>query len=96
MIKMKAVPLFEVSGMNLNGSISGYGDGSPAGKLNGGGHYEALIVVSMLANEVDSSGRAIDPAVCGEQTVEQVGEVAREKLSPSAKWALRSRRRTSA
>ena len=41
-------------------SILTRSDGDPAGEVNRHRHYESLVVVGMLADQVDAAGRAID------------------------------------
>jgi len=60
---MEAAPLFEMRGVDLNGAIFGGGNGCPAVELEGGRHHEAFVVIGVLADQVNASGRPIDAAI---------------------------------
>src|SRR5215472_13138243 len=67
---MEDAPLFKISGMHVNRTVFGRGNCNPAKESNCGGHDKAVVVIGMLANQVDATGRAIDAAGLAIQTVE--------------------------
>src|SRR5579864_3470419 len=75
MVKMEAASLFEMCGVYLDGAIFGGGDGHPAIELKGGGHDKTLVVIRMLADQVDASGRAIEAAALAIQAAEFIAQI---------------------
>src|SRR5438105_15899981 len=51
-------------------------NGSPAGELNRHRHYKAIVVVGVLANQIDASRRSEDARLPAEEAAKRILQVA--------------------
>ena len=65
--------LAKVLGVNYQ-LVVGSGLGSyPAIEINGGGHHIAVVVVSMLADQIDAAGGAVDAGIGSKLSAKSLG-----------------------
>src|SRR5215813_610413 len=74
-IEMKAAPFFEICRVDLNRAIFAGGDCRPTIESNRGGHDKTIVVIGMLADQVDSPRGAIDAAGLAVQRAKVIAQV---------------------
>src|SRR5262249_22660989 len=72
---MEDAAVSQISRVHLNSAIFGRGNCDPAIESNCGGHDKAVVVIRMLANQVDATGRAIYAAGLAIQVAEILSQV---------------------
>ena len=75
-IQVEFEMLGKLLGMNQQFSIGPFRDGYAGGKVDGGGHHEAVVIVSVFADKIDAARRAEDPWALLEQFFEELNELA--------------------
>src|SRR5579859_7518567 len=74
-VEIKGAAFIQIAGVHLHGAALCGSDCHPAIKIDGRRHDKAVVVVGMLANQVDASGGAIEAATLSIKVSEAVNNI---------------------